>query len=199
MRIKTADYETSSVDIDHCPAATMAEFAVIGRSNVGKSSLINHLLGRKDLARVSSKPGHTRMLNFYLINKTWRLVDMPGYGYAKVSKTLREKFSELVSDYLATRTTLRCVLVLVDASLPPQQIDLEFTHWLMGQNVPFVLVFTKADKVSGARGEEHVRMFHDTMADFSDNVPMTFVTSVRNKAGHEELLAMIGQVLHKQD
>ena len=139
------------------------------------------------------------MLNFYLINKTWRLVDMPGYGFAKVSKTLREKFSGLVSDYLATRTTLRCVLVLVDASLPPQQIDLEFTHWLMGQNVPFVLVFTKADKVPAARGEEHVHMFHDKMADFSDNVPMTFVTSVRNKAGDEELLAMIGQVLNKKD
>jgi GTP-binding protein len=147
MKITSADYYTSALTLDACPAGDLPEFALIGRSNVGKSSLLNLLAGKKELARVSAKPGHTQMINFFTINKTWRLVDLPGYGFAKVAKKQRHQFNEFVSDFLVNRGSLRCVFLLIDGSIPPQPLDLQFAQWLISVGVPFVLVFTKIDKV----------------------------------------------------
>jgi GTP-binding protein len=195
MKITSAVYLTSSVSLDGCPETQLPECAVIGRSNVGKSSLINLLTGQPSLARVSSKPGHTQMINYFTINKAWHLVDLPGYGYAKVSKDKRNKFTTFITDYLLGRDNLRATFVLIDGSLPPQQIDLDFTHWLIGGRVPFVLVFTKADKVSPQRLEENIQHFTTAMKDFCDNSPMIFTASSRKRTGQQELLHYIRQLI----
>lgn len=148
MQIHKAVFNTSAPDLESCPDSDLREFAFIGRSNVGKSSLINMLTNqRKPLADVSKTPGRTQMINFFTINDKWSLVDLPGYGYAKVSGQKRNRFNEFVSDYLTNRDKLTCVFILVDARHKPQELDLSFTKWLMESGIPFVLVFTKADKM----------------------------------------------------
>ena len=198
MKITSADYLTSSTTLEGCPEPDLPEFALIGRSNVGKSSLLNALTQRTSLANVSNKPGRTRLINFFAINETWCLVDLPGYGYAKMAKSRRHEFTDMVSTYLAQRDNLLCTLVLIDSNLPPQQIDLDFTQWLMGEGVPFVLVFTKIDKVSAARVQENIDQFTTRMGEFSDNLPMIFTSSAKTKVGMNELHGLVRKVLASQ-
>jgi len=196
MQIQSASYLTSSTDLDGCPDTDLPEFAFVGRSNVGKSSLINMLSGqRKDIATVSSRPGRTQMINFFEMNKKWHLVDLPGYGYAKTSKQSQEKFQEFVTDYLLNREQLTCVFVLIDSKLPPQNIDLEFTHWLMECEIPFVLVFTKADKVKPGALERNQDSFFHAMSEFCDGLPRWFTCSSANRLGRKEVLGFISAAL----
>lgn len=195
MQIHTATFETSSPDLESCPAPDLPEFAFIGRSNVGKSSLLNMLTAKKDLAVVSSKPGRTRLINFFKINRKWLLVDLPGYGYAKASGQHRAKFQEIVTNYLVRRGNLSCVFVLIDSKLEPQRIDLEFTHWLIDYSVPFVLVFTKADKTKPASVQKNITAFHKAMGEFCEGLPRTFTCSSKTGAGRKEVLHFIGEAL----
>jgi GTP-binding protein len=195
MKISSAVYLTSAVSVDDCPPMDLPECAIIGRSNVGKSSLINLLTNNGSLAKVSAKPGCTQMINFFAINKAWLLVDLPGYGYAKVPKEKRDEFTALITDYLVGRKALRATFVLIDGSLAPQQIDLEFTQWLVGEGVPFVLVFTKTDKVGPQRLQQNLEQFLTAMKDFCENTPVIFTASSHKRTGQLEMLRYIGQLM----
>lgn len=195
MKITSAIFLTSSPDLERCPEPTFPEFAFIGRSNVGKSALLNMLSGKKDLAKVSGSPGHTRLINFFAMNERWRLVDLPGYGYAKTSKKDREGFQEMISDYLVNRTTLSCVFVLIDARLTPQKLDLEFVRWLMEGGVPFVLVYTKIDKLKVSQVDKHIALFLEQMSEWCDGLPRVFKSSAKNGRGRSELLNFIDQAM----
>ena len=192
MQIHSAEFETSSADLENCPPISLPEFAFVGRSNVGKSSLINMLSGqKKDIAIVSSRPGRTRLINFFNINKKWKLVDLPGYGYAKIAKSEQEKFQEFVDDYLINRETLRCVFVLIDSKLPPQQIDLNFTKWMMDSGIPFVLIFTKADKAKPGAVRRNQDAFLHSMSEWCEGLPKFFTTSSKNRDGRRDVLNFI--------
>ena len=191
MKITTAEFVTSATDLASCPQSTLPEFALIGRSNVGKSSLLNLLTGRRDLARVSATPGKTDLLNFFLINRTWLLVDLPGYGYARASRSKREGFAQSVDDYLEGREELTCVFVLIDSRLPPQAIDLQFLAWLHQLSLPFALVFTKADKQSPTQTNKGVKRFLDEIENQIGARPEKFITSTKTQAGRNELLGAI--------
>jgi GTP-binding protein len=193
--IRSAQFFKSSPDLRLCPASQLPEFAFIGRSNVGKSSLINMLTGVKDLARVSSSPGKTRLINFFLINEAWHLVDLPGYGYARVSKTERSKFRQSVMEYLFKREQLHLVFVLVDARLTPQSIDLEFINALGARGIPFVVVFTKTDKSSQAEWHRNVEAFRRAMLETWEELPMFFYTSALKKTGREEIMEYIEKTI----
>lgn len=196
MKIKSATFALSAPDLEHCPDSALREFAFIGRSNVGKSSLINMLTGQQGLAKVSSKPGKTRLINFFSIDDdAWTLVDLPGYGYARASATMQQDFHEAVSSYLTERPNLRCVFVLVDSRLKPQQIDLEFTNWLMTEGIPFVIVFTKTDKISFKAAKESSAAFHKAMKEWCDELPRTFLCSAKTGAGRDGILSFIEQAL----
>ncbi len=195
MQIQSATFETSAPDLEHCPDSDLPEFAFIGRSNVGKSSLINCLTNKKDLAVVSSKPGRTRMINFFLINRKWSLVDLPGYGYAKASGHQRGKFNEFVSDYLINRPNLSCVFVLIDSRLKPQRLDLEFTAWLVEYGVPFVLVFTKTDKVKPGAVTRCIEAFKHEMSEFCDGLPRVYQCSAKTSNGRKDILNFIGEAI----
>lgn len=195
MQIQSAIFETSSPDLEKCPDSALPEFAFIGRSNVGKSSLINMLTGKKDLAVVSSKPGRTRLINFFQINRKWSLVDLPGYGYAKASGQQRQKFNEFVSDYLVNRENLSCVFVLIDSRHDPQRLDLEFTQWLIEYSVPFVLVFTKSDKSKPDDLKVNINNFLTGMEEFCEGSPRTFTCSAKSGVGRKDVLNFIGEAL----
>lgn len=195
MKITSAAFELSAPDLRGCPARPLPEIALIGRSNVGKSSLINLLAGRSDLARVSDLPGKTRLLNFYLFNAAWRLADLPGYGYAHVSKLERADFNRAVADYLTRREPLLRTCVLLDSRLPPQDIDLAFLEWLAGERVPFSLVFTKADKQSRTATLNAVDRFKQTAFRDLGIDPPVFLTSAKTKAGRTELLRHFQELL----
>lgn len=195
MKIKSADFLTAAISLGACPESDLPEIAVIGRSNVGKSSLINAFTNRKALANVSRKPGRTQTINFFVINDAWHLVDLPGFGYAKVAKSQRERFGSMISRFLSGRKNLAAVMVLIDSNIPPQQIDLDFTQWLMGEGVPFVLVFTKVDRVSPTKANANIEAFTERMAEFSENVPMVFPTSAVSKLGIGDLHQLVHQVL----
>src|SRR5882672_8720369 len=156
MNISSAIFDRSAPDLDSCPDESLPEFAFIGRSNVGKSSLLNMLAGKSGLARVSPTPGFTKLINIFTMNNCWRLVDLPGYGFAQVARKDSARFSQAVSDYLEHRTNLCLVFALIDSGLGPQEIDLEFVEWLVRQAVPFVLVFTKTDKVSPMTAQANI-------------------------------------------
>lgn len=196
MQIHSATFETSSPDLETCPDSELPEFAFIGRSNVGKSSLINMLSNKKDLAVVSSKPGRTRLINFFLMNKKWTLVDLPGYGYAKASGQARSKFNEFVSDYLVNRENLSCVFVLIDARLPPQKLDLEFTSWLIEYQIPFVLVYTKTDKVKLGPMQKNIALFKVGMNEFCSGLPRIYQCSSKTRKGRREVLEFIDQAVN---
>lgn len=196
MKIRSARFATSSVGVEECPSAELPEFAFIGRSNVGKSSLINLLCHQKSLAQVSGSPGKTRTINFYVVNEEWVLVDLPGYGYAKAPKSERNRFNDFVADYLEFREGLNHVFVLIDCRHEPQRIDLDFVSWLVEKGVPFSLIFTKADKVKASRIEENRRLFLAALAEFAEGEPRTFVTSAETKTGRLELLAAIREMMH---
>jgi GTP-binding protein len=195
MKITSATFNTSAPDLEGCPESPLPEFAFIGRSNVGKSSLLNMLTGKKGLAKVSGSPGHTRLINFFTINERWSLVDLPGYGYARISKQDRERFQELIADFMTHRPNLSCVFALIDARLSPQQIDLEFVRWLMEAGVPFVLVFTKSDKLKASRVAKNITAFTDAMSGWCDGLPRIFTSSAKTGSGRKDLLSFIGQAL----
>ncbi len=193
MKIQSAVFEISASELANCPVLPLPEFAFIGRSNVGKSSLINSLLRKKDLAKVSDLPGKTRLMNFFVVNRNWRLVDLPGYGYAHGAKTEREAFNDAVADYLLGRDNLICALVLIDSRLPPQEIDIDFIEWLVEHEVPFVLIFTKTDKQSAAKNEASIERFKtDVLASFTPHPPI-FVSSSKTDAGRDKILKFLAE------
>lgn len=195
MKIHSARFERSAVGLESCPESALPEFAFIGRSNVGKSSLINLVTGSEGLARVSGSPGRTREINFFVINEAWSLVDLPGYGYAKISKTERAKFQEFISDYLMGRENLLCAFVLIDSRHPPQRVDLEFVEWLVAGEVPFTLVFTKTDKNKRSLLEKNITLFREAMREWSDGEPRAFLSSTKTGEGRREILSFIDEIL----
>lgn len=195
MKIHSARFERSAVGLESCPESALPEFAFIGRSNVGKSSLINLVTGSEGLARVSGSPGRTREINFFVINEAWSLVDLPGYGYAKISKAERAKFQEFISDYLMGRENLLCAFVLIDSRHPPQRVDLEFVEWLVAGEVPFTLVFTKTDKNKRSLLEKNITLFREAMREWSDGEPRAFLTSTKTGEGRREILSFIDEIL----
>jgi len=196
FRVKTAEFVKSSVKLEQCPPPTLPEFAVVGRSNVGKSSLINAITNRKKLALVSKTPGKTVCINHFIINKEWYLVDLPGYGYAKRSKTERFEWLDFTKDYFLNRETLANVLLLVDCSIPPQQIDVDCADWLGENQVPLSIVFTKCDKRKKKTPShtENIATFREMMKESWENMPPMLVTSSIKGTGKRELLAHIGRV-----
>ena len=198
MKIQNAKFKTSAINFDGCPAPDLPEFAFIGRSNVGKSSLINLLTNKEGLARVSKTPGRTREINFFSINDSWNLVDLPGYGYAKVSKSQRDQFNEFVSDYLLNRETLTGIFVLIDSRHPPQKIDLEFLAWLIEAQLPFALIFTKTDKSKPKLVRKNIGLFLERMKEFSEGDPIYFETSTTTRTGRKEVLKFIETAIFNQ-
>jgi GTP-binding protein len=194
MIIKSATFLQSVADWRQCPEAHLPEYAFIGRSNVGKSSLINMLVNNSKLAKTSSKPGKTQTINHFLINKNWYLVDLPGYGYASISKAMRDKWQKMISDYLLYRENLQVVFVLVDSRIEPQTIDLDFIDNLGEQGIPFAIIFTKADKLSSAKIQSHVQRFKNRLLETWETLPPTFVSSAETKKGKEEILQYIEQI-----
>ena len=193
MHISSAIFDCSAPDLDSCPDESLPEFAFIGRSNVGKSSLLNLLSGKLDLARVSPTPGFTKLINIFTMNKTWRLVDLPGYGFAAGARKAKFKFNQAVDDYLKHRTNLCCVFALLDSGLPPQEIDVEFIAWLARNSVPFVLVFTKTDKVSAATVRTNAAAFTDRISAWFEKLPAGFTCSAETGQGRHELLGVIDE------
>lgn len=194
MNIKSAEYLQSEADWRKCPAPNMPEYAFIGRSNVGKSSLINMLVNRKSLAKTSSKPGKTQTINHFLINKNWYLVDLPGYGFAKTSKTNRSKWGKMISDYLLFRENLQVVFVLADARLEPQQIDIDFINNLGENGVPFAIIFTKTDKVSGGKAQSNIQKMQNKLAETWEELPVMMKSSAISGLGKEEILDFIENI-----
>ncbi|MGG9970373.1 ribosome biogenesis GTP-binding protein YihA/YsxC [Ferruginibacter sp. SUN002] len=194
MIIKSAKYLISSPDFEKCPKPDMPEYAFIGRSNVGKSSLINMLCNNEKLAKTSSAPGKTQMINHFIINHEWYLVDLPGYGFAKVSLSSRRRWEQMIENYLRKRENLTMVFVLIDARHTPQKIDLEFLNQLDKWQVPFSLVFTKADKETQAIVAKNVKLFLNTMRKTWQFLPRHFVTSAAKKMGKDKILALIGEM-----
>ena len=195
MKINSADFEISAPDLKACPAWALPEFAFIGRSNVGKSSLINVLAGRRELAKVSDLPGKTKLINFFVINKRWSLVDLPGYGYAHVRQTERTAFNAAVAEFLEERRNLARVFVLIDSRLPPQAIDLEFLQWLGRCRAPYSLVFTKSDKQSAAQSKANIALFKARVAEWRSEAPEIFLSSAKTKSGRTEILSCIETAL----
>ncbi len=185
------EYIGSFPSEQNCPKLSIPEFAFIGRSNVGKSSLINALTGRKELAKVSKTPGKTQMLNFFLMDKKWHIVDLPGYGYAKISKRKRGEWEKMIERYLVTRKQLICAFVLLDARLPLQEIDLEFINWLGARSLPFSLVYTKSDKVKSSRLKDNIKIIQNGLLAYWNDLPSQFVTSAETKQGIDELFHYI--------
>jgi GTP-binding protein len=199
MKIKSSAFEVSAPDLRSCPKWALPEFAFIGRSNVGKSSLINLLTERRDLAKVSDLPGKTKLINFFVINGAWCLVDLPGYGYAAIGKQRRLEFNEAVAEFLSGRRNLRCVFVLIDSRLPPQAIDLEFLRWLEGTGVPFALIFTKTDKQSAAKGQANIDVFKKTIGEWRAELPDILVSSSKTRAGRPDILGYIENILSRHN
>ena len=194
MIIHDARFLMSNTQVELCPPPTLPEYAFIGRSNVGKSSLINMLMQRNALAKTSSTPGKTQVINHFLINESWYLVDLPGYGYAKVSKTARAEWGKMINAYLRRRENLTCVLVLLDSRHPPQAIDLDFMAQLGEEGVPFAMVFTKTDKQSASQTRTLIAKFLAKMSESWDELPRHFVTSAETAVGREGVLAFITDV-----
>jgi GTP-binding protein len=195
MIINDATFVLSSPDLKKCPKTDIPEFAFIGRSNVGKSSLINMLTNRKNLAKISSTPGKTRLINFFLVNKTWHLVDLPGYGFARVSKTQRSEFRESILNYIGKRKSLYCVFVLLDSRIPPQDNDIQFIQWLGKYNIPFILLGTKIDKISTAEYNKFAKSYKKLLVADWEEVPEIIATSSVKKTGRDEILSIIEKAI----
>ena len=191
MQVKSAEFIISNTDYKLCPKAEKPEYAFIGRSNVGKSSLINLITTKKKLAKTSRKPGKTKLINHFLINNNWYLVDLPGYGYASVSKTEKEEFQKIIFSYLEKRENLMCLFVLLDCRHNCQKIDLEFMRWLGEKKIPFVMVFTKTDKLSKTALKKNIEQYKKEMLKSWEELPQTFFTSVLHKEGDKEILSFI--------
>ena len=191
MEVKSAEYVATYVDVNKCPETFMPEYALIGRSNVGKSSLINYICNHKGLAKVSGTPGKTQTINYFVINHTWHLVDLPGYGYARRSQSEREKWTKMIENYLLKRKQLQYVFILIDSRIPPQQSDLNFIYFLGENNLPFIIVFTKADKPGGKETLFNIELFKKELYRDWDELPDMFVTSSERKYGKELLLSFV--------
>lgn len=194
MKIKSAEFVISNSKVEKCPNSTLPEYAFIGRSNVGKSSLINMLTGRKSLAKTSAKPGKTQLINHFLINKNWHLVDLPGYGYAKVSKSTKKTFQKFITAYFEKRKQMICAFVLIDSRHSPQAIDMEFMQWLGEHAVPFCIIFTKADKLKPKALENNISNYKTEMLQVWEEMPEYFVTSATSGKGKDEILEYIDTV-----
>lgn len=197
--IKSAEFVKSSSTVQECPDQMIPEYAFIGRSNVGKSSLINHLTNRKKLAKTSSTPGKTQLINHFLIDESWFLVDLPGYGWAKTSKTNKAAWKEMIEDYLMLRQNLASVFVLVDLRHEPQKIDLEFIEWLGEEGIPFSIVFTKADKLGKNQVKSNAADYKNNLRKTWEELPPTFITSSVDKVGGEEILDFIVRINESLD
>jgi GTP-binding protein len=193
MQITTAEFIISNTRVDLCPKEAIPEYAFIGRSNVGKSSLINMLVDRKKLAKTSSTPGKTRLINHFKINKQWFLCDLPGYGYAKVSKKDRDSFAKMIEKYATLRSNLVCFFVLVDARLPPQQLDLDFIEWLGDNKLPFVIVLTKVDKINQREKSKNLELLKAELSKSWEELPRIFETSAIKGTGRDQVLDFIDQ------
>jgi len=194
MIVKSAEFICSNTQISKLPPPVKPEYAFIGRSNVGKSSLINMLTGKKGLAKTSQTPGKTQLINHFLINDNWYIVDLPGYGYARISKSKKEDWNKFIRTYLDKRESLQCVMVLIDSRLEPQKIDLEFCNWLGEKGLPFALVFTKADKQSSIKTDQNIAKFKKALLATFDEVPPYFVTSAELHTGRDEVLGFIAEI-----
>lgn len=199
MIIKEAKFIISNTELEKCPKPVLPEFAFIGRSNVGKSSLINMLTNFKGLAKTSGKPGKTRVINHFLINKDWYLVDLPGYGFAQVAKSDRVKWEKFVRRYLIHRENLYCTFVLVDARLEPQPLDLEFMEWMGISHLPFSIVFTKADKLTPTEQERKIENYKAKLLETWEELPHMVTTSATSALGREDLLAYIDQIIKSEN
>ena len=191
MDIKSAEFIISNTDYLKCPDSKLPEYAFIGRSNLGKSSLINMLCNRKDLAMTSSRPGKTLLINHFLINKNWHLVDLPGYGYATAGKKMRDQLQDIIESYILNREQLTCLFLLIDCRHEPQKIDLEFMEWLGENGVPFSIVFTKLDKLTHAKGKSNVQTYKDKLSEQWEELPPIFLTSSEKRVGRDEILGYI--------
>jgi len=194
MKIKSADFIISNTDVAKCPGERIPEYAFIGRSNVGKSSLINMLMERKDLAKISGTPGKTQLINHFKINESWFLVDLPGYGYAKVSKKKRAGFQDFIEDYFKQRENLVCTFVLVDCRHDPQKIDLEFMQFLGENQIPFCIIFTKADKLGSSKINKQITSYKKKLLNYWESLPQSFLTSSSTSLGRKEVLDFISQI-----
>ncbi len=194
MEIKEAQFVISNSDVKRCPKPDRPEYAFIGRSNVGKSSLINMLTNKKSLAKTSGKPGKTRLINHFIINDEWYLVDLPGYGYANVPLAERKKWEKFLRTYILERENLYCLFVLVDARHEPQPVDLEFMEWLGVSQIPFSIVFTKADKLKPSELENNLRVYRGKMLEQWEEMPEVFVTSSETGEGRSEILGYIENI-----
>jgi len=194
MLIKSAEFLVSNSDVAKCPSDRLAEYAFIGRSNVGKSSLINMLMQRKNLAKTSGRPGKTQLINHFLINKNWYLVDLPGYGYARVSKSSKKVFQKFITAYFEKRQQLVLAFVLVDCRHEPQKIDLDFMEWMGESQLPFSIIFTKADKLKPNALERNIQAYIDKMLETWEEVPQYFITSSSKSIGRDEVLKYIDEI-----
>lgn len=195
MKINTAEFVISNSDVSKCPKDPLPEYAFIGRSNVGKSSLINMITNHKNLAKTSSKPGKTQLINHFKINNNWFLVDLPGYGYAKVSKKTKDTFQQFITDYFEKREQLVCAFVLIDIRLEAQKIDLEFINYLGESEIPFCLIFTKADKIGKTKVQNHIATYKkQLLANDWEEMPPFFVSSSLEGTGKDEILLYIDQI-----
>ena len=194
MEIKSAEFVMSNSDVKKCPVSKLPEYAFIGRSNVGKSSLINMLTNRNKLAMTSSTPGKTQLINHFIVNEQWYLVDLPGYGYAKMGKAAKEQLKSIIQSYILYRDNLTCLFVLIDCRLEPQKIDLEFIEWLGENGIPFSIVFTKSDKLSGKQLKENLATYKNSLLEKWEELPTIFVTSAEKRLGRTELLDYISDV-----
>lgn len=192
--IKQARFLISNTDVRKCPAPDRPEYAFIGRSNVGKSSLINMLVGQNSLAKVSVRPGKTQLINHFIVDESWYLVDLPGYGYAKISISVKEKFQKLISRYILDRENLYCLFVLIDIRHDPQKIDLEFISWLGGNHIPFAIIFTKADKLGKVTAAKNVAAYTNELRKFWEELPPVLVSSSLDGTGREEIIAYIENI-----
>ncbi|HWI57245.1 MAG TPA: ribosome biogenesis GTP-binding protein YihA/YsxC [Bacillota bacterium] len=193
MNISSAIFDCSAPDLDSCPDESLPEFAFIGRSNVGKSSLLNMLAGEQGLARVSPTPGFTKLINVFTMNQCWRLVDLPGYGFAQGARKHSARFNKAAADYLKHRTNLCLVFALIESGLAPQPLDLQFVEWLVHHAVPFVLVFTKTDKVSAATVQTNTAAFMERISAWFEKPPAAFTSSAQTGQGRQELLGVIAE------
>jgi GTP-binding protein len=199
VKIKSAEFEISAPDLRQCPRWALPEFAFIGRSNVGKSSLINLLAERRDLAKVSDKPGKTQLINFFVVNGNWSLVDLPGYGYSNVGKQRTLEFNDAVAGFLTGRRNLRRTFVLIDSRLEAQAIDIEFLQWMEAESVEYSLIFTKIDKQSASKGVSNIEAYKGAMAGWRTDLPEIYVSSSKTRDGRKDILGCIERILARRD
>ena len=197
MEIKTSEFVISNTNYKKCPSPKIPEYAFIGRSNVGKSSLVNALTNKKNLAKISAKPGKTQLINHFIINKKWYLVDLPGYGFAKISKKKKADFQKMTEDYLLNRANLICLFVLIDSRLKPQNIDQEFMQWLSKEKIAFVMVFTKSDKLGKIALMKNIQDYNTKMLKKWEELPKSFIASAKKKTGLNEIIKYISSLNSK--